>query len=292
MMKNYEEEYEQQKISKKIISSMQMIYNTSKFYCNIMPNIFYTPDKNKAQILSLKLQSNKNNTYDKIKWKNNSEGLIIVIHGLLGSPKTLGYEIAKKIYTKTKKTYDVILPIVPFGGNCSLQNAGTPLYDVLLNYIEENPNKPISIISCSNGCRIASWIEYKLRDKNVNIKLICIAGAFNGSSMIDKFKLFLSLFLNENIITDLSTNSKVNNELIQNINSHINVGSRYYEFYGTANDWYIPNINSCFPILDKVNCQIIYHELKYGYDHVSLGWYLSDEITNNCLEWFDKIIYS
>lgn len=70
---------------------------------------------------------------------------------------------------------------------------------MILNYIQVNPSKQIHLIACSNGCRIASWIEYNLH-----------------------------------------------------------------------------------------NFKVLYHDLKYGYDPVSLGWYLSNEIVKNSINWFNN----
>lgn len=294
MLKNYEKEYYDKNIIEKTGYFFQTIYNTGKFYSNIFPNLFFTPDENVAKII----YPNNNNKYEKINWKNHSNGLIVVIHGLLGSPKTLGYEIAKKISSHDySNNIDIILPVIPSSGNCALDISSKPLYKVILDYIIKNPSKPIHLIACSNGCRIASWIEYELRYNNnssdANIKLTCIAGAFGGSVIIDKFNWFLQPILDDNIINDLLTNSETNLNLIKNINTKLKSGTRFYEFYGTANDWYIPNFNDCFPNMNENNLnnnnfQVIYHDLKYGYDHVSLGWYLIDEIIYNSIQWINK----
>lgn len=283
LKKNYEKEYLDKSFIDKTSYFFQTIFNTGKFYSNIIQNLFSNPIKAKI------IYPNQYNTYDKIKWNNTNDGLVVVIHGLLGSPKTLGYEIDKKILSnKNGDKYEILLPAIPFAGNCSLELASKPLYELILDYIQFNPSKPIHLVSCSNGCRIASWIECELRNINVDIKVTCIAGAFGGSVVIDKFNILLRIILNENIITDLSTNSKTNNQLLEKMNSELVFGTRFYEFYGTANDWYIPNFNGCFPeINNKNNFQVVYHDLKYGYDHVSLGWYLSDEIVKNFINWIN-----
>ena len=289
---NYEKEYYDKKFIDKTSYFFQTIYNTGKFYSNIIPNLFSNPIGAKL------IYPNLNNIYDKIEWNKSNDGLIVVIHGLLGTPKTLGYDIAKKILScKNNYNYDynyeILLPIIPFKGNCSLESAAKPLYNIILDYIQSNPSKPVHLISCSNGCRIASWIECELRNIDVHIKLTCIAGAFDGSNIVDKFNIPLSLILTNDILTDLSTGSETNNKLIERINSELKFGSRFYEFYGTANDWYIPNFNGCFPLIKQKNLnnnfKVIYHDLKYGYDHVSLGWYLSDEIVKNSIDWINKI---
>ena len=279
-MKNYEKEYKEKSILEKGTNIITTVVNTTKFYCKICPNLFYE-DLNLVNYVD-------NNEYEMVSWKKKSIGLIVVIHGLMGTPKTLGYEISKKI-SKKNIDIDIILPKIINKGNCSIEKSSEPLYQLLLDYIYINPKKPIHIISCSNGCRIASWIETKLRNLYVKIKLTCIAGAFGGSIVVDKFKTLLNIVLSDEILSELSTNSETNNNLKKNMNEPINIGERYYEFYGTANDLYIPNFNGCFPLLlNDNNLNVKYHELKYGYDHVSLGWYLSEEITTNSIKWINE----
>ncbi len=63
-------------------------------------------------------------------------------------------------------------------------------------------------------------------------------------------------------------------------------GTRYYEFYGTANDYIIPNIDDCFPNVNATN--VIYHELAEGIGHVSLGYYKHKEILKNSIKWMKQ----
>ena len=91
MYTDYEKEYWDKKFITKTNYFFQTIYNTSKFYYNIIPNLFLEPDEARL------IYPNKHNSYDKINWNEHNDGLVVVIHGLLGSPKTLGYEIAKKL---------------------------------------------------------------------------------------------------------------------------------------------------------------------------------------------------
>lgn len=49
-----------------------------------------------------------------------------------------------------------------------------------------------------------------------------------------------------------------------------------------------PNIDSCFPIL--TNVVAVYHPLKAGVDHISMGHSIADEIVDNSLKWMDSII--
>jgi hypothetical protein len=62
------------------------------------------------------------------------------------------------------------------------------------------------------------------------------------------------------------------------------LGKRIYEFYGTGNDWYIPNINSCFPKIESGDSMIvIYHPLITGIDHVGIGHHLAKKIIDESI---------
>ena len=281
-MINYESEYNKKSSGEKILNVCKTIYNSAIFGLNIIPNLFYT-DK---YVISPN-PNNPNMAYEPIEFKTNSKGLIVAIHGLLGSPRSFGYEIGKKISKYNLDDIDYISPIVPYRGNCALEISSKPIYDLILQWIKINPSKPIHIISCSNGCRIASFIETNLRNLDLDIKLTCVVGAFDGSINIDNFGNLLGFILDKNLLDEMKTNSAVNNKLKEKINSEIEIGTRHYEFYGTANDSYIPNFNGCFPIIEeKKNLTVIYHDLKIGYGHVSLPWYLLDEILISSYTWF------
>ena len=83
---NHEKEYQKKNILEKGTNIIRTIYNTNKFYCKIIPNLFHS-DPNL-------IYPNDKDEYNKILWKTNSFGLIVCIHGLLGSPKTFGYKIS------------------------------------------------------------------------------------------------------------------------------------------------------------------------------------------------------
>lgn len=252
------------------------VTNTVFFYGKTSPYLIM----NNPYILHL----DENKTYNK-KWKRN-KGLYILIHGLLGSPKLLGgklSEIIENININSDIPYELILPCVYQKGNCPLEEATIPILNLIENYIQQFPNNPIHIISCSNGSRISAYVESKLRNYDVNIKITSMVGAYDGSKLIDYFPGIFGLILNSTIIEDFKMGSDKSNELLQLLKTPIEKGSRYYEFYTTANDWYIPNINSTQP-KNIVATSVKYHELITGYDHVSLGYYKLEEVIENSRE--------
>jgi hypothetical protein len=220
-------------------------------------------------------------------WIKNSSGLYVIVHGLRDNPYTLGTIISNEIKSNIKMNkYDVIVPKVPFEGNCLLKDASMPIYNLILDYINKNPNKPIHMIGSSNGCRICSYIETKLRNIDVNIRITALSGAYNGSELVNKFQNILPLVLHKDTIEDMKINSKVNNKLKIKMLKPIIKGSRYYEFYASTNDLLIPNIDDCFP---KVNAnEVIYHKLVKNAGHINLGYCKYKEILNNSIEWMLK----
>lgn len=216
-------------------------------------------------------------------WSPTSQGLYVIIHGLKGHPMSLGYPISNAIHA-AELNYDVIVPKVPRGGNCSLNEAADPILALTENYVRHHAGKPIHIIAASNGCRIASYIETRLRNADVHIRITAIVGAYGGSRWVNRLAPLLSrTVLDPVIVEDLCLNSNTNSQLQADMLETVSQGSRTYEFYATANDWYIPNIDDCFPSV--IADTVIYHPLKEGYDHVSLGYYMYPEILKNSLEW-------
>lgn len=205
------------------------------------------------------------------KWKPNSLGLFVAIHGLCGDISSFGHYLSKYV-EKINSNYDIILPKVKFGGNCKLNIASDQILSLILNYIHENPKKPIYIFATSNGSRIASYIEINLRHLNVDISIFSFAGAYGGSRNFNNLKYLVSLFYDSDLVEDLSLNSKVNEWLKCKMNEKFNTGTRYYEFFAAANDLHIPNLDDSFPeITERENIFVKYHSLQEYYEHMSLA---------------------
>lgn len=258
-----------------IFNFFDTIYNMISYYLELIPDFIIDDEDTKT------ISVDYSKYYPEQNWKENSNGLYVLIHGLLSSPKFKGRKFVKEI-NKKGHNYDILLPNLIDSGNNSLDIITEPLYILINDYINKNPGKPIHLIANSNGCRVASLIEIKLRDLDVNMKITSIAGAYNGSSNIDRFPHILDIFLKETVINELSTNSEVNMNLIKLMNDTPIKGKRFYDFYCTLNDWYIPNIDDCYPKLkNHENLTIKYNDVNFGYDHVGLSWYLSKEIISS-----------
>jgi len=157
-----EEKYAKKSLLHKSHNVTRRFCNNINFISQILP-LAFKDDNNIVNI-------SKNKNYN---FNNDNKGLYVIIHELMSYTFMLGQVISEAIKEKNLK-YDVMIPKVPFQGNCSLKDASIPIYKLIMDYILKNPNKPIHIIGSSNGSRIASFIETRLRNIDVKSFIIII----------------------------------------------------------------------------------------------------------------------
>jgi len=219
-------------------------------------------------------------------WKNNSEGLCILTHGLGGKPSTWNCYI--DALKKKNQNVDIRAPYVPHKGNCSLEESTSGLRNMLKNYIDEQINKKqnntidICLYGVSNGARITLNILNNLIDDNLNNRLLnknlnlniiiyAIAGVFRGTqywkiSLPNSFNFIASIVtknfgISPHILDDFSYKSHCSTCLIDSIRnlqvfSHINI--KYHFYTSTEDDVVIP-YTSCLPIINKNEKHYILH---------------------------------
>jgi hypothetical protein len=223
---------------------------------------------------------------EKQSWNPDNRGLFVVLHGLKGSPVYAAVTYQEKIHKLHGNKYEVRVPFVPKKGNCSLTEAADPILAIVLDYIEQNPGKPICLIGTSNGARIAAYIETRLRHLNVNIRVTGIAGVFYGSSSMNTIASLniAQLVLHPSVIADLMVGSDTSKSLIEAMQAPLETGTRTYEFYATVNDAYIPNFSSCFPVVPNAK-----YNLHSGQDHKSLQVAVRDEELQRAFVWMDSM---
>ncbi|MBS0628491.1 MAG: hypothetical protein JSS09_09825 [Verrucomicrobia bacterium] len=192
----------------------------------------------------------------------NNKGLIVIIHGL-NSSTSLGKILYKQeIEKQAKGEFEVWIPNVPKKGNCSLEEAAKPILEMVRKYIETNPGKPVQLLGHSNGGRIAAYVETHLRDKEVNMRITGVAGAFLGSDIVTLGNaLGISrFFLSQSLAKELQTGSKTSKQLVEAMRKKVTIGSRKYTFYTTVNDIAIPNFTSCLPnIMQNEECIVVWN---------------------------------
>lgn len=120
---------------------------------------------------------------------NKSDGLYLFIHGLRGSP-TDWDRYAEEVMQKDPVAH-VFVPHVAAKGNCALEVAGGPLLEVVCNYLQKFPGRPIYLIGTSNGGRIATYIETHLDPAvlgNSSLKVASLSGVHNGTLLVNRIR--------------------------------------------------------------------------------------------------------
>lgn len=217
-------------------------------------------------------------------WNSNC-GLFVIIHGLLGTPMGGTYSIYEEIKNQSYRNYEIRVPYVPKAGNCKIEDAIKPILEMIIDYHLKFPHNKIHLIGTSNGARIAGYIDLELRKYDVNLRITSVAGVFNGSKTMDMINKtgITRLVFDKSVRNDLSL---LSDGLISKMKEPIQIGKRFYEFYGTINDFCIPNVSSCFPLLG--DHKYIHHKIKSGVGHTVLIHHLREEIIKNSLRWFNE----
>ncbi len=96
----------------------------------------------------------------KIEWSPESQGLVVLLHGLCNDPSAWYSQLS---LLQRYPRIDVFAPVVPKRGMCSLEEAALPILPTLLDYSKKNAGKPLCLLGVSNGSRIVTWLETKMR---------------------------------------------------------------------------------------------------------------------------------
>lgn len=232
--------------------------------------------------------SNPQSCGQQIKWKSDSQGLVVLLHGLRNAPAAWYSQIG---ILQHHEKIDVFAPTVPKRGMCSLEEAATPILPTLLDYIQKNPDKPLCILGVSNGSRIATWLEIKLRNQasQTPIMVSTIAGVHLGSrriNLLERLGVAKWLYPNE-LREELKYDSDKARELLGQLSSPLPVGcaARYYEFFATTEDISVPDLDSSLPEINKGERSYIVH----GHSHDSIVTAVAEQQIASCIRWITKL---
>ena len=227
----------------------------------------------------------------KIEWKKESEGLFVLLHGLRNDPAAW---FSQRALLKQHDNIDVFAPLVPKRGMCSLEEAASPILPSLLDYAQQHPNTPIVLIGVSNGSRIATWLEVQMRAKEPQtpIKVSTIAGVHLGSSRMDLLnKLGLDKFFYPKVLgVELKYKSEPATKLLDQVKAPLppNCAPRSYEFYGTLDDFAVPNLDSSLPTLNKGEELIALAQES----HDSIVTAVAKRQIDSCIQWAKSVNHS
>lgn len=202
-------------------------------------------------------------------WQEESAGLYVLVHGLNASPSEWISHIAE--INKTPG-FDIYSPEVLNQGNCSLNAAAKPIFDMIVTYTRKHPSKSVCLIGESNGSRLVTWIEVELRKgaPTTPVRISTIAGVFFGSSGVDIIRenplLHRVAGLSRSVLNELSFGSDRACSLLNAVRD-INPKDpeRIYDIYAGTEDVLVPNLSlPKFPNI-KANYTVL-----HGYGHLTL----------------------
>lgn len=222
-------------------------------------------------------------------WNPNSDGLYLFIHGL--RLHAFEWEEHLKCLEGQMDKVDVLMPKVVKKGDCSLEAAGKPILKIIMNYINSHPNKPICILGMSNGCRIALWLEYQLRQKapQVAVKVSATSGVLFGTRLVNFLRKFaiLRIFVGcPTICDELAFGSETARKLLDRVKEPFDQDKRDYEFYTTTEDFELIDLCTALPRLDKGER---YHVVP-GRGHHSILPVICQKQMQDCQDWMAKQI--
>lgn len=223
----------------------------------------------------------------KIEWVPDSRGLIVLLHGLRNNPAAW---YAQRSLLCNERKIDVFFPVVPKRGICSLDEAAQPVFSTLLDYVRKHPRKPVCLLGVSNGSRIATCLETRLRECSVStpVMVSTIAGVHLGTSRMDlleKYSLTRHLYP-EVVRQELKYCSPKAIDLLNQLRKRLSsyCAQRKYMFYASTEDLVVPDLDSSLPHIGKgERCYVV-----HGHSHDSIVSAVARHQISSCLKWMEK----
>lgn len=199
-----------------------------------------------------------------------SEGLVVFIHGLNSRPQQWWSYIEP--FRETFPSHTLYTPAVLERGQISLHEAAQPVIDSIRTYADTHPTNRIVIIGTSNGARIGHHVVNRLPITN-NILLISIAGALRGSqtmSLANYLGISTLMGYRPVIQRELSFESPEALRLLEDSHERAEDGNTHYAYFGTASDHllidrtapHFPLPRSLHVHMDEVGHSSIVHQVR------------------------------
>ncbi len=221
-------------------------------------------------------------------WKEGSQGLYVMVHGLKGQPSA--WNAYADALDELHDAADQAIMIVPKGGNCRVADAAEPILKVVEDYIEKNPGKPISLLGTSNGARIVAYIETKLRESapKTPILVSAIAGANYGSGVMNtvhEYGISKILGYTPEIMEELKYGSEVSKQTLDAQRVPLPQGvERDFSYYMTTEETHIHPPTSELPIIDQGERHFVVH----GEGHSSIVGRVLPHLLSHATKWMKE----
>jgi hypothetical protein len=218
-------------------------------------------------------------------WKENSAGLVVLVHGLNGDPSIWRTHV--KLFKQNPKL-DIYVPKVLKKGNCSLESAVADIFAKTFDYIKKNTGKKVCLIGFSNGGRIVFKIDADLRSNSAEtvLKVSTVAAPLLGTSFVDRMNRSCCLrrLLDTALQDELSFESDFSQTLVNSVTASLpaHASKRHYTLYASTNDPIVSSLRSSLPILNLGETYSVVH----GYGHKSIVDRVAKEQVEECISWF------
>jgi hypothetical protein len=236
--------------------------------------------------------------YTRGDWKEDSDGLIVMVHGL-GEGGASEWNAHVSILEKYP-TIDIFTPQVVKDGRCALNESAEPILTKVSDYAKKHPNKPVCLIGLSNGSRIVTWIETKLRNEHpkTSVRVSTIAGIHLGTWGINLLAYLRVPQILQRIgwqkkfpqvlCEELSVGSARSKALLESVRAPLpkDCAPRSYELIAAAHDWMIINTESSLPDLNRGEVKFI----VWGHGHLSIPVAVAREQIDRALNWMKKLM--
>lgn len=223
-------------------------------------------------------------TSTSITWKEESEGLYLMIHGLGGDPMIWNAHFAK--IQKEHPECDIRAPKVPNRADCSIAEAARPFFRMVTSYMARNPGKPITLIGFSRGCQIAAYIETEARKMHnaQNIHLSLVSGPLLGTEMVDMLEDIgiEGLYMQPDTSKELRFGAVCSLDIVRDMREQPKAEhKRTYQLYSSIHDGSVLPFASALPNISEM---AQYH-LYSGYGHNGIRDAIMEEQIKECISW-------
>ncbi len=271
-----EQDYQIKPLLERITDEIITIFHNAAYFISLIPHFLVYTFHRPANYCLIDLENEQ--------WQHENTGLFVFITGLNGHP-TWAAPYLSSIQAEHPHI-EVRIPVIPHGGDCSLEEASGPIVDLVQHYIQANPGKKICLIGISNGGRSAGYVETQLRNEEAAIRVTGIAGLFFGSTRMNALAEtpFAHHLYSPAIIEEFPYSSPRAKALIEGMQQPFN-SERCYEFYAAANDGFIPNFGSCLPRLNHGER----HTLITRHGHMSIAGAICELELERAYQWMQTV---
>ncbi|MFT4553172.1 MAG: hypothetical protein ACI9S8_001808 [Chlamydiales bacterium] len=241
--------------------------------------------------------SHKDNYAGTIVANDETGALIVLIHGLNGHPSILDghYDFFQN------RSVTIYQPYVWKKGYCPLEEAAASIYENVLAWAKQYPQKPLVFVGVSNGARLSGYISAKLvKSGNITnpIKVSSIAGPFRGTRMlgisereevkggrisktVDIIKsVFGVLYMGRELAEELRYKSGRAKRLMENMRDAAATHPVSYDFYATKADSRVTCLDAALP--ERV--EGAYYEIMEMEGHSSIVRAIKERQGERCME--------